>query len=455
MLFSNRDLVKITLPLIFQQLLNVLVSTIDSLMVASVGEAAVSGIALIGSLDVVLVTFFSSLTAGGTVIISQLLGKKKHSSVSDATKQALYLSLAGALLITLLVQCFRYPLLNLLFGDAEADVMHHAHNYFFFISLSFPFLAIESACGAAFRAAGDSMTSLLSSIGINLMNIFGNYILIYVIPLEAAGAAISTLIARAIATVVMVIMLHSKKRSVYVEHLFHYRPDWRVIRSILRIGIPHGIENCMFQFGRLLTQSLISTLGTVAITANSVANTLAGYQYMPGTAIGNTSVIVIGRCVGAGEKKQAKRYSRILLLTSYACIWIVVLVTFFFAKPIIGAWQLSAETADLTRRLILYHSLWAAAVWPIGFVLPSMFRAASDVKFPMVVSVTCMWIFRIALSYVFVPAELNLFGLTLPGLGMGVMGVWVAMTVDWVVRISLYAYRYFSGKWLTVYDIKK
>ena len=211
----------------------------------------------------------------------------------------------------------------------------------------------------------------------------------------------------------------------------------------------------MFQFGRLLTQSLISTLGTVAITANSVANTLAGYQYMPGTAIGNTSVIVIGRCVGAGEKKQAKRYSRILLLTSYAGSWIVVLVTFFFAKPIIGAWQLSAETADLTRRLILYHSLWAAAVWPIGFVLPSMFRAASDVKFPMVVSVTCMWIFRIALSYVFVPAELNLFGLTLPGLGMGVMGVWVAMTVDWVVRISLYAYRYFSGKWLTVYDIKK
>ncbi len=453
MLFSNRDLFKITLPLILQQLLNVLVVTIDSLMIASVSEEAVSGIALIGSLDAVLVIFFSSLTTGGTVIIAQLLGKKKHSNVTNAAKQSLYLSFAAATALTTVVLLFRGPLLNLLFGDVERAVMQHAQNYFFFIALSFPFLAIDNACGAAFRAAGDSMTSLLTSFGMNLMNIAGNYLLIYVIPLEAAGAAIATLASRVIASVVLVIMLHNKKRLVHVERLFRYRPNWKIIRSILRIGIPSGIENCLFQFGRLMTQSLISTLGTVSITANSVANTLANYQYLPGTAIGNASVAVVGRCVGAGEKKQAKRYSRILLLTAYICVWVVVAVTVFFGKPIIGAWNLSTETADITYKLILYHGLWAAAVWPIGFVLSHMFRAASDVRFPMVVSVSCMWVFRIGLSYILVPASLSLFGLTIPGLGMGVFGVWVAMTVDWAVRVSLYAWRYFSGKWLTVYDL--
>lgn len=452
MLFTNRDLIKLTLPLILQQLLNVVVGTIDSVMVAGVGEAAVSGISLISSLDVVLITFFSSMVTGGTVIIAQKLGKKEHASVQDAAKQMLYVATLAALIVTILVQIFRYPLLDLLFGDAEAEVMHHAHDYFFFISLSFPFLAIDNACGAAFRAAGDSMTSLISSIAINVMNIIGNYILIYVIPLESAGAAISTMLARAIASIFMLYLLHQKKRPVHVTRLFHYRPDWKVIRSILRIGIPHGLESCMFQFGRLLTQSIVSTLGTTAITANAVANTLANYQYMPGTCIGNASVIVVGRCIGAGEKKQATRYARIMLASSYCILWVVVLVTVLFGKPIIGAWQLSAETANLTRTLINYHGACAAVLWPLGFVLPSIFRAASDVKFPLVVSTTCMWVCRVALCYLLVPAELNLFGMSLPGFGMGIMGVWVAMTIDWIFRCSFYAIRFFSGRWLREYD---
>ena len=466
MLFSNRDLFKITLPLILQQLLTVLVGTIDSLMIAGVSEEAVSGISLVGSLDSVLIIFFSSMTTGGTVVIAQLLGKKKgrkavdaaiknSANVPDAAKQSLYLSCTVATVLSITVLLFRAPLLRLLFGDAEAEVMRHALNYFSFIAISFPFLAIDNACAAALRAAGDSATSLYASIGTNLMNIAGNYLLIYIIPLEAAGAAIATLIARALTSVILITILHSKKRAVYLEHLFRYRPDWKIIRSILRIGIPSGVENTLFQFGRLMTQSLVSTLGTVSITANSIGLTLASYQYLPGTAIGNASVAVIGRCIGAGEKKQAKRYSRILLLTAYACIWVVVLITIFFGKTIIGAWQLSAETADLTYQLIFYHSLWAAAVWPLGFVLPHMFRAASDVHFPMITSIACMWIFRIGLAYLLVPESLSLFGLTIPCLNMGVFGVWVAMTVDWVFRISLYSWRYFSGKWLTVYDFHK
>ena len=451
MLFTKKDLIKITLPLILQQLLNVLVSTVDSIMVANVGEEAVSGIALVGSLDTVLITFFTALTTGGTVIISQFLGKKNARQVKEATKQTLYISTLAAAALAVTVLIFRVPMLNLLFGDAEPGVMYHARRYFFFIALSFPFLAIDGACGSALRAAGDSMTSMLVSFGMNLVNVAGNALLIYAIPLGAAGAAIATLAARVAGSIVLIAMLHTDRWPVKLERLFHYRPDWKIIRRILHIGVPNGIESCMFQFGRLMTQSLISGLGTVSIAANSIANTLANYQYLPGAAIGNASIAVIGRCVGAKETKQAKRYSRILLLTAYCCIWVIVLVTLLFGKAIIGAWKLSPESAALTFRLILLHSLAAAVIWPSGFVLPHMFRAASDVKFPMTVSITSMWVFRIALCFVLVPESIHLFGLTVPGLGMGVIGVWIAMIIDWLVRAALYLWRFFSGRWLAVY----
>ena len=451
MLFSGKDLMKITFPLILQQLLNVLVGTVDSIMVANVGEEAVSGISLVGSLDTVLITFFTALTAGGTVVIAQFLGQKNTQRVREATKQTLYISTLAALVLAVVVLIFHVPLLHLLFGDADPGVLHHAKKYFFILVLSFPFLAIDGACGSALRAAGDSMTSMLVSLGMNLVNVAGNALLIYVIPLEAAGAALATLASRAAGAVALILMLHSDRWPVKLERLFHYRPDWTIIRRILHIGVPNGIESCMFQFGRLMTQSLISGLGTVSIAANSIANTLANYQYLPGTAIGNASITVVGRCIGAGEKKQAKRYSRILLLTAYGCLWVVALITLLFGKGIIGAWQLSEESTAMTLRLITFHSIVAALIWPIGFVLPSMFRAASDVKFPMGVSIASMWVFRIALSFVLAPQELHLFGLTIPCLGMGVMGIWIAMTIDWAVRTLLYAWRYLSGRWLAVY----
>ena len=451
MLFTNKDLVKIVIPMMLQNILATVVGMIDSVMVAGIGEAAVSGVSLINSLDVVLITFFSSMAVGGTVIVAQFLGKGNTARTKDAVKQLVYVTTAAAVLITVIGQVFRGPMLHGLFGEAEEIVMYYADRYFLFISLSFPVLGISNACGAALRALGNTTVPMLVSLAENVVNIGLNAVFIYVLRWDTAGAAIATLISRVVGTAFLLLMLLDKKREVHIERPLQYKPDFAMIRSILRIGIPNAIENCMFSFGKLLTQSVVSALGTASITANSVANNLANYQYTVGGAVGGSSIIVIGRCVGAQEKEQAKRYSRKLLFAAYVCIWITALVTSLFARPIIGFWQLSPETTELTRSLILYHSVCAALVWPLGFVLPSMFRAASDVKFPMVVSIVCMWLFRVALSYVFAPAEVSVFGLTFPGLGMGVMGVWVAMTVDWVFRISLYAWRYFSGRWLTVY----
>lgn len=451
MLFSRRELVRITLPLIIQQVLSVTIGMVDSMMVSNAGEAAVSGVSLVGTLDVLLIIAFSSLVTGGSVVVSQNLGKKNMELVQESAKQLIYAAFGVALLLTTVVLAVRKPLLSLLFGHVEADVMDSALRYFFFMALSFPFLALDNAGAALFRSMGNSMVTMLVSFMMNIINVIGNAVLIFGFHLGAAGAAISTLFSRIVGALTMLILLHNKKNLFYLEKLFHYRPDIGIIKNILRIGIPSGLESCMFQFGKLMTQSLISSMGTAAIAANAVANSLANLQYMPGTAIGHAMVTVVGRCVGAGEKKQAKKYSRILLGVAYLMLWTVVLVTCLFSRQIIGLYDLSPDSAGIANRLILYHALTAAVMWPIAFVLPHTFRAASDAKFPMLISAFSMWTFRVALSYVFALESVTVFGVTFPGLGMGIMGVWVAMTVDWVFRTVVYAVRYFSGRWLKKY----
>lgn len=450
-LFSGRALFHIIFPLILQQILSITIGTADSMMVSYAGEAAVSGVSLVNTLDTLLILVFTSLVSGGAVVVSQALGRRDREAARAAAKQLLYAATGIAILLSAVVILLRRPLLHLLFGAVEADVMQSALGYFFFVALSFPFLAIESANAASFRAMGNSMVSLLVSLMMNLVNLGGNALLILVLEWGAVGAAVATLASRILGAIVMTVLLHSKKNEVYLEHLWEYKPDLRVIRSILHIGVPNGIENGMFQFGKLLTQTLISTMPTASIAANAVANTMANIQYMTGAAFSNTMVTVVGRCIGAEEKEQAKRYSRLLTVLEYLALFVMALVTVIFARPLIAVYDLSPASSELAHRLILYHSLCAVLVWPIAFTLPSAFRAASDVRFPLVISMFSMWTFRVALSYVFSLETVSVLGLiTFPGLGMGVMGVWVAMTVDWLFRTVMFIWRYVSGRWLTV-----
>lgn len=462
-MFSRRDLIKITLPLIIQQVLAVLIGMVDSIMVSSVSDEAVSGVSLVGSLDQLLIIAFSSLVTGGAVVVSQALGRNDRESVRSSAKQLIYVTTSVAIVISVTVITFRVQLLDLLFGDADAEVMRHALNYFFFMAMSFPFLATESAGAALFRSMGNSSVSMAVSVGMNLLNVVGNALMIYVFHLEAAGAAIATLISRIAGAVVMLILLHNKSNPVYLERLFHYRPDRAVIKQILQIGIPSGIESSMFQFGKLLTQSLISSMGTVAIAANSVAMNLANFQYMPGGAIGLATVTVVGRCVGAGEREQAKKYSRKLLLTTYLCLWFIDLLTFFFSKDLIALYQLSPASAELANTLLLLHAGATALIWPLAFTLPHSFRAASDVKFPLVISMISMWTFRVALGYILSLESVKVLGFTvfgyyvgftIPGIGLGLIGVWIAMFIDWIFRTLLYTTRYLRGTWLTKYKHK-
>ena len=243
---------------------------------------------------------------------------------------------------------------------------------------------------------------------------------------------------RVIGALIMTILPCKKNKEVYIEKIFRYKPDFRLIKRICGIGIPNGLESGMFQFGKVITQSLISSFGTIAIAANAAANALTALQYIPGNAIGLAMVTVVGQCVGAGEKEQAKKYSKRLVGLTYLCIFVISAVLCIFPKGLVGLFGLSSDATDIAIKLIYANSIACCTIWPLAFTLATSFRAASDVKYPMIISVTSMWVFRVGLSFVLAI-----------WLNMGIMGVWIAMYVDWLFRAVIFVIRYLRGKWLT------
>ena len=452
-MFSRRDLIKLILPMIIQQILAILVGTADSMMVSSAGEAAVSGVSLVGELDALLVIAFSSLVTGGSVSVSHALGRGDKKYGRECAKQLIYAATGIALIITIFVGIFRSNILNLLYGSADAAVLESANSYLAIMLLNFPLIAINNSGFALFRTVGDTITSLRLSIMENILNIIGNAIFIYGCGMGAAGAALGTLIARSVTTVLIMIKLLNRKNEIHIEKLLSYRPNISIIKSILSVGVPHGIENSMFQFGRLATQMLISTMGTVGIAANTVANTLGNFLYLPSSAIANATITVVGRCYGAQEFDQAKKYARTLIFWEYICMWGISALLCLFSRQIIGIYNLSAEGTALAVWLTIFHCICSSIIRPLAFTLPSVFKAAGDSKFSMVVSTNSMWVVRVGLAYLLSPENITLFGREIDCFGMGIAGVWVAMMFDWIVRATLFVVRFVRGTWLRTRNI--
>ena len=444
MLFTNRELKKIIVPLFIEQLLAVTIGMIDTVMVASAGDAAVSGVSLVDSVNLLMAYVIGALASGGSITISQLLGAKNREYANKAVKQLVWVVLIVAVTLMTIMLVFRKSLLSLIFGSIEADVMASAQIYFLFTAMSYPFLALYNAGAATFRAMGNSKISMKASLIMNVINVSGNALLIFVFKMGAAGAAIATLFARMVGACIMMYLVHDKKLEVYLGKALSWRPDWNLIKRICAIGIPNGLENGMFQFGKVITQSLISSFGTVAIAANAAASGLNSVQYTAGGALGMAMVVVVGRCIGACETEQAKKYARKLLLIAYSIVGTLSVLMAIFSGPLVGIYGLSPESTGLAQKLFLLHCAAVCTVHPTAFCLTNSFRAASDVRFTMIISMVSMWIFRVGLSYVFGRY-----------MGMGVMGVWYAMVCDWTFRAIVFGTRFIRGTWLTKYKALK
>lgn len=434
-LFTGRDLARMIWPLILEQTLSLTIGMADTAMVARVGEAALSGVSLVDSINIVLIQLFSALATGGAVVSSQYLGKGTRDRARDAGRQLYVLCLFASSGIMALALALRTPILDLIYGTIEPDVMASAQIYFTLTALSYPFLALYNAGAALYRSMGKTRVTLIISIVMNVINLVGNAITIYAMGMGAAGAGLATLISRVVGGAVITFLLRNPKNTLALRS-YSLRLTGDMVGRILRIGVPSGLENSMFSFGKLLVASLISSLGTTAIAANAIGNNLAVAQNMPGMAINLAIITVVGQAMGAGQKGEARRYTRVLMTTIYICEWLLNIPMIIWAEPLVRVCGLSGAGVPDAVWIVLFHGVWALFTWPLSFSLPNTLRAAGDVRYTMIVSVVSMWLCRVLLSYV------------LAWYGLGLKAVWIAMISDWAVRGAFFWARYRGDKWL-------
>ena len=435
-LFSNRELANLIGPLVIEQLLAVFVGMADSIMVANVGEAAVSGVSLVDNIMILIINIFAALATGGAVVAGQYIGRKDEKSACKAATQLVWFVRLSAAAIMILVSFGKDIILNQVFGHITAEVKGHADIYLLIVTASIPFIALYNGGAAIFRAMGNSQVSMRVSLLMNAINVTGNAILVFGLRIGTAGVAIPTLISRMVAAIVITVFLCNQTRILHIERTLKIRFDGRMIRKILAIGVPNGLENSMFQLGKILVLSLVSTFGTYAIAANAVSNAIALFQILPGMAISLAITTVISQCVGANDYEQVHYYLKKLLAIIYVAMVGTVALIFLALPLILKAYNLSDQTAAAATNIIHFHGISAMIIWPLSFALPAAYRAAGDAKACMYTSIVSMWIFRIGFSY-----------LVGKYMGLGVFGVWVAMVIDWVVRAICFVIRYFNGKW--------
>lgn len=435
MFYSNKDLRKLIWPLLVEQLLIMLVGMVDTVMISVCGEAAVSGVSLVDTVNILMINVFAALANGGAVVAGHFLGQKNKEDAGKAAWQLMLFSFLTSLGVMALYLLVHKWVLGTVFGSIEADVYENARSYLLITALSIPPLAVYNGSAALFRAEGNSRITMCISILMNALNITGNYLLIYVIPMGAAGAAISTTFSRFAAGVVGFVLIYGNKKDISLRGKLTWRLKGNYVKKILYIGLPNSLESSMFQLGKIVLMSLISTLGTSAITANAVSASITNINIIPGMAINMALLSVASYCVGAGDMEQVKYFTKKIQILTYLSMAAVSAVILIAVRYVLVIYHLTPATHSLATKIICYHAVMATLIWTPSFSLPNTLRAAGDVFYPMVTSIISMWICRIGFAYLFIY------------LGMGVMGVWIAMTLDWALRALLYVVRYKKGKW--------
>ena len=434
-LFSKKDLRKLIIPLILEQTLAITVGMADTMMISSAGEAAVSGVSLVDMFNNLIISVLAALATGGAVVTSQCIGAGRREEACRSARQLVFTEAAITIGISVLVLLFHRQIIGLFFGQIEADVMQNAIIYLIISVFSFPLLAVYDSCAALYRSMGNAQITLKISLLMNVINVVGNAIGVYVLKLGVAGVAIPSLVSRGVAGVVLFTLLHNPDNLVFLTR-GKFKVDATIVKRILFIGIPSGIENGIFQLGRVLVVSIIAAFGTSQIAANGVANSLDSMGCIVGQAMSLAMITVIGRCVGAGEEGQVRYYTKKLLGETYFYTAVINSIILLLLPWILQIYGLGEETTRLSYILVMIHDGMAIFLWPASFVLPNMLRACNDVKYTMVVSIFSMITFRIGFSYVF-------------GVHMGWMavGVWAAMVIDWVFRVLCFVGRYLAGTW--------
>ena len=403
-MFTNKMIADLLIPVVLEQLLNSIMGTADTMMVSNVGSAAISAVSLVDSINVLVIQAFSALAAGGAIVCAQYIGQKNVKRANESARQVLFIITAISVVISLICLVFQKPMLRLIFGSVEAEVMRASEIYFFYTALSFPFIAAYDSAASIFRAQDNTKGPMLISMISNVMNIAGNAMLIWGFHMGVAGAALATLISRVFCAVVVLAQLRQDRQPIVVRDYLKIRPDFRMIRRILSIGIPSGVENSMFQLGKLAIQSSVSTLGTVAIAAQAMTSILENLNGIAAIGVGVGLMTIVGQCIGAGRKDEAVYYIKKLCMIAEVILIISCLSVFVLTKPITILGGMEKESANMC----IHMTMWITIVKPLVWIMAFMIRIV----------------------------------------GVGAMGVWIGMFSDWTLRGIIFSWRFHSRKWL-------
>lgn len=435
-LFSNRDLKAMIIPLFMEQLLVMLVGMADTLVVSYAGEAAVSGVSLVNQFNTIFIYLFTALASGGAVIISQYVGGKDRDHAGESASQLLMFSTLFSIVIGVEVLIGNEAMLRLMFGRVEDSVMEACITYLRISAYSYPALAVYNAGAAVYRSIGKTSVTMYLSVASNVINVVGNIVGVFVLHAGVAGVAYPSLIARAFSAVVITALCFKEKNKVVYRGKWIFQWNGKMMKRILNIAIPNGMENGIFQLVKVALSSIVALFGTYQIAANGVAQSIWSLAALAGVAMGPVFITVIGQCMGNRDIEAAEYYfkklTKVTLLISGAWNLLIFVLTPLFMK----FYSLAPETKSLVIWLVLIHNVFNAVAFPFSGALSNGLRAAGDVKFTMYVSIASTIAGRLVLSY--------FLGITF---NMGVIGIALAMAADWSIRAVIFIWRQKTGKW--------
>ena len=435
-MFTNKDLKNLIVPLFLEQLLVMLVGIADTFIVSYAGEAAVSGVSLVNAFSTIFIYLFTALASGGAVVISQYIGRGVKEDAGEAASQLLTSSPLFSLVISIVILALHRPMLSLLFGQVEPAVMDACVVYLQISVFSYPALAVYNAGAALYRSLGKTSVTMYISIAANAINVVGNLIGVFVLKAGVAGVAWPTLIARVFSAAVITVLCFGKR--VDVRYTWQQICKWNgeLMKRILRIAVPNGLENGIFQLVKVALSSVVALFGTYQIAANGIAQSIWSLAALAGVTMGPVFITVIGQCMGAGDTAQAEHYFKKLLKITLAISLVWNGLVFAITPVMMNFYQISEEAKYLVVILVLIHNIFNTVAFPMSGPLSNGLRVAGDIKFTMMISIASTiggrLLFSLLLAIVF---------------NWGVIGIAAAMCLDWVIRAVIFSLRLKSGKW--------
>jgi putative MATE family efflux protein len=445
MKFIRKDILGLTIPILTEQAFMTVMGMVNTIMAGRLGKEAVSAVGMVDSLNNIFIGFFSALAVGGTVVVAQYSGRGNGKKANEAAKQALYCGVMIAFVVTISIWVFKQPLIRLLFGSAEKSVINATYSYLGITLFTYPLIAILLVANGLLRGTGDTKTPAKITISMNALNVLFSYVLIYGINigglgikfsgLGIIGAALGIALARVVGAGMVLLALIRGSNNLKLRNVTKFKFERELLIPVVSIGIPASIESLLFSIGKLITQIYIVSLGTVAIASNSISGSIAGMINVPGAAFSIAATTIVGQRIGKGKAEDAQKSLMYLTYLSIGCLTLLGLLSIPFAPYLAELYNKDLGVIELSSKVIRMNGIFIIA-WSFSFILPAGLRGAGDVKYTMFTSIAGMWLFRITLGYVL--------SITF---GIGLIGVWLAMYIDWIVRGTMYFLRVKGGKW--------